>query len=735
MGKEARMKNQLARMALSLILPSLLFCAQVFAQAAKRETVTAAQWLQRERVRCLAYVDVSDKAEESIRRTKELGFNCVLSGYPDLPVTQLMPLVEAGDRHGIRIIWVNSMMDQFGNPALRSAFADDSRRFVGKDGRLSTQSACQSDPVYWKAVMLDRALALAKLSGEGHTSSAGLLLDLEDYNGLGDWDQHCYCERDFEGFLRSIDRLDVKNISPHERYGWIKKHGFLSRYEEYQDSVVTDIFSSIRAQIDKVYPDFLFAIYPWFRTEPDAQTRLSKSSVEWDVRLAAGLGTRRAPFLFFIEGTYDWGYDPFVESASAQLREKGLHFRAVSGFNVFPAIRVWWPDQMAPHAYYASVRSGGYWVFCGHLTLLLRKGEQLTPQIGGTPDEWVREFKNINGVIAKALSGSQKDLHLPLIPMSPLSVKAPTFIPSDLFSYQCSAGSAVMNRQWTRIGLPWEGGEVALLAGKAGEWFSFERDIPLTDRYQISGWLTRGPDRGEVQLCFDGKPAGEPVDLYAPTVTPRSLRLLGRAMLKQGRTRLELRTTGKNPRSAGYAVGLSALVIEQIGQWPEEWNVILPFDNTGEGQPGYHTVYPPEREIRLDTTYLGKNDAPLRWQTVRPDRNGYLDLRALVSDIRNNVAYASVFVHCPTPGYRKMFLGTDDGGKLWINGTFVWGENVARGASRNGNSPVAYFNAGWNRVLMKVTQVGRGWGMYFRVFDPENSLRYSAELKEQEVKQ
>jgi hypothetical protein len=578
--------------------------------------------------------------------------------------------------------------------------------------------------------MLDRALALARLAAEGHTSSAGLLLDLEDYSGLGDWDHYCYCEDDFEGFLGFIGRSDVRNIPANQRYAWIEEHGFRERYHAYQDSVAIKIFSDIRAHVDKIYPDFLFAIYPWFRCEPDAQTRYSKVSVQWDVRLAAGLGTTRAPFLLFIEGTYDWGYDPMVELASAQLREKGLHFQAVSGFNVFPSIRVWWPDQMAPNAYYASVRSGGYWVFRGDLTLLLKKGEQLTPQIGGTPDEWVKEFKRINGMIKKALSGSEKSFHLPPIPMSPLSVKAPTFISSDLLSYKSSDGSVLLNRQWTKIGLPWEGGELALLAEKSGEWFSFERDIPATDQYQISGWLTVGPDRSKVQLYVDDKPAGDAVDLHAPAITPRRLFVLGRAVLQQGRARLELRVAGKNLQSTGYAVGLTAIVVEQIGWWPEAWNVILPFDNTGEGQPGYNAIYPPEREIKIDTTYLGKSNAPIRWQTMRPDSNGYLDLRTLVSDSRNNVAYALVYAYCPRSGYRKMFLGTDDGGKLWVNDKFVWGENVARSASRNGDSPVAYFDAGWNKIFMKVTQVGRGWGMYFRIYDPESSVHYSLQPKE-----
>lgn len=698
---------------------------QALAQAERRGAMTAAQWLQKERVRCLAYVDISDKAAENIRRTRELGFNTVLSGYPDVPAVQLMPLVNAADQYGVRVIWVNSMMDQFDNPGLQKTLAGDTRRFVGVDGRRSARSACPTDPIYWQAILLDRALPLARLAAEGHTSSVGLLLDIEDYSGVGDWYHYCYCNQDFGGFVQSIGQSEAMNLASAQRHQWLVARELLSRYYSFQDSAIVKILTDMRRKIDKIDPDFLFAIYPWYEVEREAQIKPSAPNVRWDLRLASGLGTKRAPFLFFIENTYIWGYDPAVEAGSAQLRARGLDFVAVTGLNVYPAERVWWPEQMALSAYHASVRSGGYWVFRGDLTFLLEKGEPLLPQIGGTGEQWRNELKRMNDIIEQTLSGNPPTEKMPAIPLPPRPADAPTFQSSDLFSYQHAEGSTLLNRQWTAMGLPWEGGEVALPANKPGEWFSFERDIRASDRYQISGWFTLGPDRGQVQLYVAGQPAGEPVDLYAPTVTPERFFPVGRPVLQSGRARLELRVVGKNSKSSGYVVGLSAIVVEQIGWWPKEWNVILPFDNTGEDQPGYHTVYPPERETQLDAIYTGKDGAPVQWRPVRAEENGYLNFQPLVADTRNNVAYALVYVYCPAPAFRKIFLGTDDGGKLWINDTFIWGEHAARSARRNGDSPMAYFNAGWNKILLKVTQVKLGWGLYFRIYDPENTLHYS----------
>jgi len=695
------------------------------AQAAHRGTMTAAQWLQKERVRCLAYVELNGETAENIRRTRELGFNCVLSSFADVSTAQLMPLVNAADRYGVRVIWVNSMMNQFDNPALKDILASDSRRFVGKDGRISAHSACPSDPTYWKVVILNRAIALAKLAAEGHPSSTGLLLDMEDYSALGDWDNYCFCDRDFHDFIESIGRNDVAGIPSDQRYDLLVKEHLLSHYHAYQDSVIVRTFRDIRSQIDKIDPSFVIAIYPWERPEQEAQ-RHRLREVKWDERLAAGLGTTSAPFLFFIETTYDWGYGPFVEMASAQLRAKGLRFVAVPGFNVYPAERVWWPEEMARSAYYASVRSGGYWVFQGRLTFLPHKGDELDPRIGGTYKEWAQEFKKVNNIIEEQFHrGKPPYENVPQIPLPPRSSDSQIFQTSDLFSYEHSKGSSLLNREWSKIGLPWAGGELVFLAKTPGEWFSFEREIRLLDRYQVGSWFTMGPDRGVVQLYVDGKSVGEPVDLYAPIVVPNKLFVLGRPVLRAGSARLEIRVIGKNPKSEGYVVGLTGVTVEQIGWWPGEWNVILPFDNTGEDQPGYSAMYPPEEGINFDSAYTGKGGSLVKWQVVRANENGYLDFKPLVSDNRDNVAYVLVYAHCPQFGLRKMFMGTDDGGKLWVNDKFIWGENIARSARRNDDSPMAYFNAGWNKILIKVTQVARGWGLYFRIYDPQHTIRYS----------
>jgi hypothetical protein len=96
-----------------------------------------------------------------------------------------------------------------------------------------------------------------------------------------------------------------------------------------------------------------------------------------------------------------------------------------------------------------------------------------------------------------------------------------------------------------------------------------------------------------------------------------------------------------------------------------------------------------------------------------------------VSDIRDEVGYALVYVYSPTDGPRSLRFGSDDGGKLWVNDEFIWGENAGRGAERDQDQPMATLRAGWNQILVKVTQTRGEWGFYFRIYDPEHTLRYA----------
>jgi hypothetical protein len=299
---------------------------------------------------------------------------------------------------------------------------------------------------------------------------------------------------------------------------------------------------------------------------------------------------------------------------------------------------------------------------------------------------------------------------------------------SDVFGPQISPGADWCARRWTDIGLPWEGGELVLLADKPGQWLSFHRPLSGADRYRLLLWLTTGTDRGIVRVYADDKPVGEPVDLYAPVTTPGDELAVGFVDLERGDHVWRLQVVGKNERSSGYEVGFRAISTDDVGYPPTAWSVIGPFDNAGEDLPGYDAAYPPEKELDLSAAYPGKRGESVRWRQVEAQPNGYLNLLSLFSEPKDAVAYCLTYVYSPTDGPRTVELGSDDGGKLFVNGEFVWGEAVSRAAERGQNEPRAHFHRGWNIVLFKLLQTRGEWGLYLRVDDPNHELKYSPVL-------
>jgi hypothetical protein len=66
-----------------------------------------------------------------------------------------------------------------------------------------------------------------------------------------------------------------------------------------------------------------------------------------------------------------------------------------------------------------------------------------------------------------------------------------------------------------------------------------------------------------VQFILDGKPVGEPVDLYSPKSAPKEISL-GTIALKAAPFPLSLRNTGRNPSSSGGIVGIDAFILKPL---------------------------------------------------------------------------------------------------------------------------------------------------------------------------
>ena len=61
----------------------------------------------------------------------------------------------------------------------------------------------------------------------------------------------------------------------------------------------------------------------------------------------------------------------------------------------------------------------------------------------------------------------------------------------------------------------------------------------------------------------------------------------------------------------------------------------------------------------------------------------------------------------------KIGVGSNDGVRMWLNGTLVLDHKVLRKAAPNQEILTLPFNKGDNLVLIKIDQFGGGWGFYF----------------------
>jgi hypothetical protein len=85
---------------------------------------------------------------------------------------------------------------------------------------------------------------------------------------------------------------------------------------------------------------------------------------------------------------------------------------------------------------------------------------------------------------------------------------------------------------------------------------------------------------------------------------------------------------------------------------------------------------------------------------------------------RSNVAgYALRTIRTGKPRKVKLFTGSDDALRVWVNGKLVNQVLALRGAEANSESAIAQLEAGENRLVVEVSQGGGDWGLILRLED------------------
>ena len=151
------------------------------------------------------------------------------------------------------------------------------------------------------------------------------------------------------------------------------------------------------------------------------------------------------------------------------------------------------------------------------------------------------------------------------------------------------------------------------------------------------------------------------------------------------------------------------------GKFITDWLLIGPFDNTN--RKGIEKVYPPEREFVAKKSYSGRDNQEVSWRKYNENDNEYISLAKLFKPSDEGVVYARRIFNSTKKTKIKIGLGTNDGVKMWINGKLVHENVVGRAALPNEDIVTVDFNKGENVVLLKIDQIGGGWGFYFSLLD------------------
>lgn len=152
------------------------------------------------------------------------------------------------------------------------------------------------------------------------------------------------------------------------------------------------------------------------------------------------------------------------------------------------------------------------------------------------------------------------------------------------------------------------------------------------------------------------------------------------------------------------------------------WHIIGPFDN-GADDAGLDQVFPPEKTIDLKAVYAGKGDK-VNWQLVKPNAQGYVDLKAFFAGKSDQiVSYVYRAIGSPDDQDATVLLGTDDGAKLWVNGTLVHTNKTHGAAVPEKHAVAVRLKKGVNTILLKVNNGNGDHGFYFNLVSDQELKR------------
>lgn len=170
------------------------------------------------------------------------------------------------------------------------------------------------------------------------------------------------------------------------------------------------------------------------------------------------------------------------------------------------------------------------------------------------------------------------------------------------------------------------------------------------------------------------------------------------------------------------------------GQWVKWWLLCGPIPLQLQKDPGKSL----DHLAGFNTDYLKKsggeanpkikdgdivkfNKGSAKWKYYESS-DSIIDLAGVISKTAPVFAYAYSEVEVDEPALWLIGLGTNDGGRLLVNGTQVWDYQPSRGLKVDNDMVPVFLNKGRNTLLLKVEQHGNNWGFCVR-FHPFSAAK------------
>lgn len=296
---------------------------------------------------------------------------------------------------------------------------------------------------------------------------------------------------------------------------------------------------------------------------------------------------------------------------------------------------------------------------------------------------------------------------------------APAFLCCELTGDVKVAGKAVTKTGFHDLEPEFESEDGAFVGhARPSQTLQAAIQVPGEDNFKPVLVVCGGPQFGNVRALVDGKLLGE-ISAQRPSFTPWIESALSPIRLTAGTHELVLEVIEPKAaqRAAGQplSVGLVAVQLHPQSPFANQWSVMGNWPCPKEG--GWAQVWAPETNQDLSASYSLPDGRQVRWKAVEGGTVGLSGGDWLV-------AYGLTYIWSPEASTIPLFIGKDDGLKVWVNDETVFDRNTWSHAIPDQFVAPAKLHAGWNKVLVKCANWNGGWGFALRPGDPDRKLRF-----------